>query len=209
MAINAPSFARATEHATPRIVADRRLHKRVNLTLLGRFMRENKQEFPCKLQDISVGGAALISPSPVELNERIIAYFDQIGGIEGHVARVFEGGFAVQIKATQHKREKLAAQLTWLINRQDMGPVNARRHERAIPANSDSTLELDEGITIQVQILDVSMSGASIATEARPDLGHEVQLGRLRGRVVRHHDRGIGIQFLDIQNPTALRRYFG
>jgi len=209
MAINEPSFARASQDAATRIAADRRRHKRVTLTLLGRFMRENKQEFPCKLQDISVGGAALISPSPVELDERIIAYFDQIGGIEGHVARVFDGGFALRIKATQHKREKLAAQLTWLTNRQDLEPLDARRHERAVPTSSSGTLQLAKDIIIQVEVVDVSMSGASIATEARPEIGLEVQLGRLRGRVVRHHDRGIAIQFLDIQNPTALRRYFG
>ena len=40
---------------------DRRRHRRVDLTLLGRFMRANKEEYPCKLRDISVGGAALIA----------------------------------------------------------------------------------------------------------------------------------------------------
>ena len=209
MALTAPSFSRARQEPGTRIVADRRRHKRINITLLGRFMREDKQEFPCKLQDISVGGAALLSASSVTINERIIAYFDQLGGIEGNVVRVFDGGFAVQIKATQHKREKLAAQLTWLLNRQELGSLDARRHERSAPTNSASTLQLDEGIVIQVDVLDVSMSGASVATDARPDIGHEVVLGRLRGRVVRHHDRGLGIEFLDIQQPAALRRYFG
>jgi hypothetical protein len=31
----------------------------------------------------------------------------------------------------------------------------------------------------------------------------------LRARVTRHHATGIGVQFSDIQNPAALRRYFG
>ena len=31
----------------------------------------------------------------------------------------------------------------------------------------------------------------------------------LRARVVRHHPEGFGVQFIDIQNPAALRRYFG
>ena len=30
-----------------------------------------------------------------------------------------------------------------------------------------------------------------------------------RAKVVRHHDNGVGLQFLDIQNPAALRRHFG
>jgi len=53
------------------------------------------------------------------------------------------------------------------------------------------------------------LSGASIATEARPPIGSEVFLGKLKARVMRHHDRGIGVRFLDIQEPEAIKRHFG
>jgi hypothetical protein len=194
---------------SPRLVADRRRHKRVNITLLGRFMRANKQEFPCKLVDISVGGAAMMSPVAVDNDERIVAYFDHIGGIEGTVARTFDGGFAIRLAATAHKREKLAAQLTWLINRNARLVADDRRHKRNLPGNERSSLQLDEGIVIPCRVLDISISGASLETQARPEIGREVMLGKLRARVTRHHASGIGVQFLDIQNPAALRRYFG
>ena len=171
-------------------------------------MRESKEEHPCKLIDISAGGAAVMSPVAVPVGERVVAYFDHIGGIEGVVVREFEGGFAFKINATQHKREKLAAQLTWLANRSELA-ADGRRHERITPKNGESTLQLAEGIALTCRVLDVSISGASIATPARPEIGTEVMLGKLRARVVRHHPQGFGVQFLDIQNPTALRRYFG
>jgi hypothetical protein len=138
----------------------------------------------------------------------LVAYFDHIGGIEGEVVRQFEGGFAIKINATRHKREKLAAQLTWLANRTELA-AEGRRHDRITPTNGDSTLQLAEGIVLTCRVLDVSISGASIATPARPELGSEVMLGKLRARVVRHHAQGFGVQFIDIQKPTALRRYFG
>jgi len=189
---------------------DRRRHRRVQVTLLGRFMRANKQEYPCKLIDISVGGAGMLSPVIPEMGERVVAYFDHIGGIEGTVIRAFEGGFGVELNVTPYKREKLAAQITWLINRHELGPGSeARRHDRATLANAMTTLKLDEGVSIQVSVRDISMSGASVVTAARPPIGAEVQLGKLRGRVVRHHGEGIGLQFLDIQQPEAIRRYFG
>lgn len=188
---------------------DRRRHKRVGLALLGRFMRPNRQEYPCKLVDISVGGAALMSPVAVDNGERIVAYFDHLGGIEGHVVRVFEGGFAFRIAATQHKREKLAAQLTWLINRKELGPDGERRHERGAPPSSGSRMTLANGEIVPCQIVDVSISGASLWTGMRPEIGQEIVLGRLRAKVVRHHDDGIAIQFLDIQNPLAVRRSLG
>ena len=209
MSGNQLSFARRAQGVLSRIVADRRRHKRLSVTMLGRFMRENKQEYPCRLHDISVGGAAIMSPVTVDLGERVVAYFDHVGGIEGVVVREFEGGFAFKINATQHKREKLAAQLTWLANRADLVDVDERVHERLTPTNGLSSLQLAEGIVLNCRVLDVSISGASIATPARPELGTEVILGKLRARVVRYHAEGFGVRFLDIQNPTALRRYFG
>ena len=191
-----------------RAPADRRRHKRVALTLLGRFMRANKQEYPCKLSDVSAGGAAIMAPVEVEERERIVAYFDQLGGLEGTVVRVFDGGFAIQLLATQHKREKLVAQLTWLINRSELTGEDERKHERLVPANRESMLKLDEGIVVPVRVLDVSISGASVGTEARPPIGQEIVLGKLRAVVVRHHSKGIGVRFRDIQNPAALRNHF-
>lgn len=209
MAVETASPVRRSEAGLSRIVADRRRHKRVNVMLLGRFMQANRQESPCSLADISVGGAAIKSTASVTQGERIVAYFDSLGGLEGRVVRLFAGGFAMQFTNTQHKREKLAAQLTWLTNREALDPVHERRHERRPPANEASTLRLAEDLAVPCQVLDVSISGASVGTDARPAIGSEVMLGKLRGRVVRHHDHGFGIQFLDIQKPTALRRTFG
>src|ERR1700704_5806801 len=153
------TFARRPQGVLSRIVPDRRRHKRISVTLLGRFMRENKEEHTCKLIDISAGGAAVISPVSVPVGERVVAYVDHIGGIEGTVVREFDGGFAFKINATKHKREKLAAQLTWLANRSELAD-DGRRHDRITPKNRDSTLQLSEGITLTCRLLAVSISGA-------------------------------------------------
>lgn len=186
---------------------ERRRDKRYKIVLLGRYMRESKQEHPCRLRDISMSGAALISPTSPGIGERIVAYFEHIGGLEGMVVRTFEGGFAIELSVTQHKREKLAAQLAWLSDRN--APPNAlhRRHSRSMIDNT-TMLRLAEDISVAVRVLDVSISGASVETEARPAIGSEVVLGKLRAKVVRHHDEGLGVEFIDMQNADALRRTF-
>ena len=105
----AQAVAEKSREPASRAVADRRQYARVPVTLLGRFMRASKHEFPCKMIDISVGGAALMAPVEPETGEKIIAYFDQLGGLEGNVIRNFPGGFALKFTMTSHKREKLAA----------------------------------------------------------------------------------------------------
>lgn len=188
---------------------NRRRHKRVEIQCLGRFMRADKAEYPCRLENVSVGGAALKSPQSVALGEHVIAYFDEIGRIDGPVTRLIDGGFAMQIQATQHRREKLAAQLTWLINRKALGVPEARRHDRIVPKNLESVLTLPDGRQVPVRMIDVSISGASVAFEGGLPIGTEVLLGRLRARVARAHDQGLALQFIDIQHPLALRKHFG
>lgn len=191
----------------PLMLPNRRLYKRYQLTLLGRFMRASKDEFPCKMVDISVGGVSVLSPVAVRLGERIVAYFDLIGGLEGEVVRIFDGGFAIQLSASPHKREKLAAQITWLINRDDLANVETRRHERT-NVSSTSSMKLADNVVVPIRVIDISISGASVATDQRPPIGTEVVVGRLKARVMRHHTDGIGVQFLDIQQPDVVRRTF-
>ena len=203
-----PVPERPTFGSGPSATPDRRRHRRIPVTLLGRFMRASKEEHSAKLVDISISGAAIHTNVEVAVGERIVATFDNIGAIEGHVVRTFPGGFALELQATQYKRDKLAAQIAWLINRHELGEAaEVRRHERIAIANSKSQtlLKLDEGVTIPVNILDFSMSGASIATAARPPIGHEVQVGKIKARVVRHHEEGIGVEFMVVQGQESLR----
>ncbi len=187
---------------------DRRRHFRVRLKLLGRMMRQNKQEYPCKLMNISPGGAALLSPIEGQVGEHIVAYIDQVGRIDGTVVRCFDGGFALRLSASEYKRDKLADQLTWIVNSKSMGLPEDRRHERIIPKTPHQVLHVDEGESIDCQVIDVSISGASIMLDERPPIGKTVTLGRMSGRVVRHHDSGIGIEFLNLQSEDDIQSSF-
>lgn len=204
MALLSPLAAQPAK--TPRIVPDLRRHRRVPLVLSGRFMRDNRQEHPCTLQDISVGGAGIIAPVKVAINERVIAYFEHLGGLEAIVTRVYSDGFAVQFKITAHKREKLAAQITWLINRDAFPEEAGRQHERFGMTGRKARLKTPDNITIDVDVLDVSVSGASVGTAAKIPVGTPVILGNFAAIVRRHHDQGLGLQFNETQDINVVRQ---
>lgn len=208
MAVNAQVFSRTLRRAPAQISPDLRRHRRVQLTLAGRFMRADRHEYTCELRDISVGSASVKSDVPVELGERIVAYFDHLGGLEGKVVRVMDGGFSFVFSVTPHKREKLAAQIMWLINRDEFPDELGRQHERVGTSGRKTLLRLAEGVAIDVHLLDISASGASVATTARPAIGEEVVLGKIRSVVRRHHENGIGVQFLVVQDLNTLRASF-
>ncbi len=193
----------------PKIVPDRRRHRRAPVSVFGRFMREDKQEYPCQVVNMSAGGMAMIAPVSVKDGERIVAYLDNLGRIEGIVVRSFEGGFAVRILASLYKRERIANLLTWLINQKSLGLGEERKHERIVPRINASKLIMPNGDVHNCRVIDVSLSGASVACTVKPPLGTMVILGRMRGRVVRHHELGIALQFIELQDPDSLARTFG
>lgn len=200
---------RAGNSVLTRIMSDKRRFKRIPVDIPGRYMREDKLEYPCRMIDMSAGGAAIRTDTPPATNERVVASFEHIGMLEGTVTRPIEGGFAFRFHATKHKREKLIAQLMWLANRNELDASDERRHERITPPNSLAILQIGDDPALTCRLIDISISGASVATNLRPPLGTEITLGKLRARIVRHHVQGIGVQFLDVQNPMALRRHFG
>ena len=167
-------------------------------------MLPDRREFPCQVIDMSPGGMALIAPVSGGPGDRIIAYVDHLGRLEGQIARLFENGFAMTISATARKRDKLAAQLTWLANRHILGLPEDRRHGRIVPRNPVGRLILPNGVNLTCRIIDVSESGAGIASNERPPIGTLVTLGKVQGRVVRHLEDGFAIEFTRLQHPDFL-----
>jgi PilZ domain len=184
--------------------AERRRFQRVKVNLLGRYMMADRREFPCQVVNMSPGGIAVIAPVSGAPGERIIAYVDHLGRLEGHVARVFQNGFAMTISATARKRDKLAAQLTWLANRQILSLPEDRRHGRITPRNPIARLIMPNGLNVSCRIIDVSESGAGVATDQRPPVGALVTLGKVQGRVVRHLEDGFAVEFTRLQHPDSL-----
>jgi hypothetical protein len=183
---------------------EHRRFQRVSVSLLGRYMLPSRLEFACQTIDMSPGGVAMMAPVRGQVGDHVIAYVDHIGRVEGDIARLFDGGFAMSIIATPRKRDKLADQLTWLANRYALNLPEDRRHERIAPENASTHIRLPDGRQYRCKILDMSLSGARILLDVKPALGTPVMIGRLRGRVARHSDGGIAVEFSVIQTPDSL-----
>jgi hypothetical protein len=183
---------------------DRRRNQRVNVHLLGRFMLEDRREYPCQTQNMSPGSVALTTPIVGRVGERVVAYIDNIGRVEGKIVRVYDGGFAMTVVATLRKKDKLAAKLTWLANRHELNLPEDRRHDRVSPNITSVTVSLPDGREFKARVRDLSLSGAALSFDARPPIGSPLMAGRLRATVVRHSDEGVAIEFVTLQTQSSL-----
>lgn len=173
---------------------DRRLYHRVTLPLKARFLTDSGTEWSGVVTNISAGGALIRAKFPPAFGQSVVLYIDQIGRMEGKVVRSEKDSFAVSYSKKRAKQVKVADQLTTAMNPRRRGGADRRGGPR-VKHDAPATVYLEDGRVIQCAILDISLTGASIEISPRPPLGMHLILGRMTAKVVRRHDKGVGVVF--------------
>ncbi len=182
---------------------EQRRYQRVAVTLHGRYMLPDRSEYECMTVDMSPGGMLVRAPRSGDINDRVIAYLETLGRVEGQITRRTVDGFAMTVNATLRRRDKLAAQLTWLANRSELGLPEDRRHERFVPRNPNAHMITGGGAESMVRLIDVSLSGAALTTDLPFQKGDLMLLNQTPAKVVRIFERGVAVEFTRPPGPGA------
>ena len=181
-----------------RLHPEQRRIARVRVAVGGRVMLENRQEYAATTLDATIASLGMRCEAQARLGEKVIGYFDTIGRVEGAVARVWDQGFAIDLQTTTRKRDRLANQLVWLANRDILNLPEDRRHDRIVPLDPRVTLtRLDDPLKVPLRgnAIDLSRSGAAIATAERFVAGEDIVIGTTPARVIRAFEGGIAVEF--------------
>jgi len=174
---------------------DRRRHHRVDLRLSGRFLFEGA-DHTFITEDISCGGARLEAVAFPEIGTSIVCYFDDLGRVAANVARKTDNGFAVTFQSPQHKTDKLADRLVWLLNHKKYDLDDERSAPRKA-AGGPALVTRSNGTKMQCRVIDISLTGAAFELDGPiPLVGEHVRVGSLRGEVVRSITGEFAIRFL-------------
>ena len=189
-----------------RAKSDRRRFRRVRVDLPGKlFVPADGQEYACTVVDLSPGGANVsCAGANLAADTQVVLYVNTFGRFEGSVARHDGTNAGLRFVSTALKRERTAEQLTLFMNRTLLDEADLRRDDRT-PTKGLTRFTRSDGQLVPCEVLDLSMSGISVKTDIRPAIGEFVLIGQLAGRVARHHEHGIGIEFVGCSNSTADR----
>jgi hypothetical protein len=174
---------------------ERRRCDRVVLSLRGRYMLADGQEFDCQIVDVSPIGVAIRGPLVGDLGERIVAYVQELGRIEGVVVRRAVDWFAIELRVPSSRLHKLAAKIESLAKRQAAGSPERRSQERVDLDRERAKLRLSDGREFAAGLIDVSSDGAALEVDVAPPVGAAVTVGERRARVSRHFAGGIAVTF--------------
>ena len=181
---------------TTRIRArERRRFYRAPLVVGGRMRDSAGNEYDCRTADLSPGDVRIASPERQPgVGERVVLYLDGFGRLSGKVARQCnEGEVAIIFDFSAHKREKLAEQLTIVINK-DLGITMPQTAISPTRANA-ARIELETGEAYEGEILDFSLAGITLKTPKPAPLGAWVRVGGVYGRVARLIEGGFAVDF--------------
>jgi hypothetical protein len=197
------------ENVVARARAERRRFKRVKISLRGKvFVPGDERDAACEIVDLSPGGAHLTCEIPLAAGTAVVLYIDGFGRFEGVVARPTDEAmeppnhFGIKFHCSPLKRERVAEQLTAYLNKGVVGESTLRRHDRE-PTKGLARFTRATGDIISCEVLDLSLSGVSLKTEVKPPIGEVVLIGQMAGRIARHHESGIGIEFIGSPQERA------
>lgn len=163
---------------------ERRRHQRVPLKLGGRFLHDG-EDYPLVSVNVSCSGGLFRAKTVPPQMTKVVCYLDELGRIAGEVIRADGESFAVVFEATDRKRDKLADQLMWILNKGRYGLQETRAAKRYAGGKQAHVVRAS-GTRLACRVLDLSVTGAAFECEGPlPFIGERVRAGRLHGIVVR------------------------
>ncbi len=176
-------------------LAERRRYRRERVGLPGRhFEPAENREAACKIADLSPGGARGLTEIVPPTGTHVVVYIDGFGRFEGNVTRTEESALGIEFNCTAHKRERVAQQLMRYVDGIPLEETKLRHHDRT-KADGIVNFTRANSEIVECKVLDYSLSGVFLITEARPEVGEFVLISKVPGRVARHHESGVAIEF--------------
>jgi len=175
--------------------ANKRAHERTRTWLAGKmFVPAEERTVDCGIVDISAGGAGVLCSDMPPLETYVVLYIDTLGRFESVVTRVVGDVLGLRFVCTEVKRKRLVEQLTNAVASAS-GDAPTLRKDRRVKISPISSFTRVNGDRVDCEIIDISLTGASLQTGARPPVGEMILIGQMAARVIRHHDDGVAISF--------------
>jgi hypothetical protein len=75
-----------------------------------------------------------------------------------------------------------------------------------IPRNPCTEMVLPDGTSVTCRLINLSLSGAGVASNTKPPVGTPVWLGQIHGHVVRADEDSFSVEFTRLQRPDFLEQ---
>ena len=176
---------------------ERRVFPRLKSRINTRLLINQERDGEGVLYNFSASGAAIKSEARVAPGDQVVLHLEGGSRFAGAVSRVFEDGFALEFGMCESKRQRLITALAPKFDEEDEITSLSIRHRMAerIGGLRMKTICHTEDGEIECRLVDVSLTGAALETDAALSVGDDIMIGQTRGKVIRRDGSVYGVQF--------------
>lgn len=176
--------------------SEKREHKRVPIAIAGKvFLPATDTEQNVIVTDISLGGATLQCDEQPAIGTVLVLYLPGFDRFSGEIVHSSTEESGMKFNCSEAKRERTAEKIMLHLAGALRDDTQVRAESR-VAMHAPRSFTRPGGEVIRFQVRDISLTGASLSTAARPPIGEIVMIGNTPGRVTRHFDEGIALEFV-------------
>ncbi len=170
-----------------------RTWRRYKVPVAGKLFGISTSAVDCEVLDLSSGGARIqlaqqVPEGPVTL------YIDRIGRIEAEVAGQEGGEVRLRFICSEARRHSISEVVGQMLQG-GVAQITRLRRQNRIPL-SNFYLVRDNGMIVPCDALNISQRGMSLRAKVMLPVGELATVGQSRVRVVRHHDDGFAVEYI-------------
>ena len=175
--------------------SDRRLDQLENVSLAAKaYIPASDSEIDCIVTRLSAEGASIATPLASSIGSEIALYIDGFDRFTASVRQTSQESLEVRFNSSPAKRERTAARIRSFLEG-GQSPVESRSESEGTTLQSLRQFKRKNGETAKFDVVDISLTGATLKTRSRPPIGEIVTIGTVEGEVTRHFDEGIAVEF--------------
>jgi len=158
------------------------------------FVPATETEIDCVVTCLSSDGASISTALASSIGSEIALYIDGFDRFTASVVWTTQDAAGLKFNCSTGKRERTAEKIRCYL---EGGPVPRTGPENAQSSTIRSVRNLrrPNGETAKFEVIDISLYGASLRTRCRPAIDEIITIGTVEGRVARHFDEGIAVEF--------------
>ena len=188
---------------TARSGEDRRACRLENVRLTAKiFVPVTEIELGCVVTDLSADGASIITSEASSIGSEIALYVEGFDRFSAAIVSATQDGIRVRFNCSQNKRARTAEKIFCYLDGNPLPQTNLRNAQRSA-FHSVRDFRRQNGEIANFDVIDISLSGASLRTKCRPAIDEIIAIGTIESRVARHFDDGIAVEFTR-RSPSGL-----
>ncbi len=172
---------------------ERRTWRRYKVPVAGKLFGIASSAVDCEVLDLSPGGARIQIAQRVPEGPATL-YIDRIGRIEAEIFHQQDGEVHLRFVCNEARRQAISEVLGQMLQG-GVAKITRLRRQNRLPL-SNFFLVCDNGMIVPCDALNISQRGMSLRSNVKLPVGEIATVGQSRVRVVRHHDEGMAVEYI-------------